>query len=111
MEIKSIASNIRDLDSAGRTVTGYFAAYGNRDSDGDVIQKGAFAKTITERGPTGLDQIKNLLDHDILKSVGKVTVLKEDDFGLYYESKIGRHALGQDYLMMCEDGLISNHSI
>jgi uncharacterized protein len=37
--------------------------------------------------------------------------LYEDDFGLKYVSKAGRHTLGQDWLKMAEDGLISEHSV
>ena len=77
------------------------------DSDGDVIRKGAFTKTINEN----FQRVRHLLDHDSTKSVGKILSLKEDSKGLYYESKAGRHTLGRDFLLMVEDGLISEHSI
>ncbi len=40
-----------------------------------------------------------------------IQVLKEDEYGLYYESKVGKHNLGQDYIKMIESGLIAEHSI
>lgn len=104
---KNIAQTIKDVDVKQGIVTGYFSKFGNIDSDGDIIQKGAYTKTISE----SFTRIKHLLDHDRTKVVGVLQVLKEDDFGLYYESKAGRHTLGIDFLLMAEDGIISEHSV
>ncbi len=104
---KNIAQTIKDVDVKQGIVTGYFSKFGNIDSDGDIIQKGAYTKTISE----SFQRIKHLLDHDRTKAVGVIQVLKEDDFGLYYESKAGRHTLGQDFILMAEDGIISEHSV
>ena len=93
-------------------VTGYFASFGNKDSDGDIIVKGAFAKTIGDNGPQSQrPRIKHLLNHDVTKPVGKLVVLQEDAKGLYYESEIGSHSLGKDFIKMVESGLITEHSI
>jgi HK97 family phage prohead protease len=91
-------------------VSGYFAMFGNKDLDGDVIEKGAFTKTIMERGPQGKKLIKYLLDHDSQKSVALITNLEEDMKGLRYEAKIGTHSLGVDFMKMVESGLINQHS-
>ena len=56
-------------------VEGYFALFNNKDLDGDIIERGAFAKTLAERGPTGKQLIKYLLDHDTKKVVAKITEL------------------------------------
>ncbi len=92
-------------------VTGYLSAFGNIDSDGDMIMQGAFLKTISEWGPGGRKRIKHFLDHDSTKSVGVFTVLKEDEYGLYYESKAGDWTNGVDFLKMVEAGAITEHSI
>ncbi|GAB3550203.1 HK97 family phage prohead protease [Spirosoma fluminis] len=103
---------IKDADPKKGIVTGYFSAFGNKDSDGDIIRQGAFAKTIAESGPTSAQpRIKHLLDHRSNQSIGRLLVLKEDSKGLYYESQIGTHALGVDFLKMAESGLITEHSI
>jgi HK97 family phage prohead protease len=108
----SLPIALKDVDTKQGIVTGYFAAFDIVDSDGDSIRKGAFAKSIAERGPGTLGfNIKHLLDHNTTKAVGTLQLLKEDNHGLYYESKAGRHSLGRDFLMMCEDGLITEHSI
>lgn len=103
---------IKDADPKKGVVTGYLSGFGNKDSDGDIIVKGAFAKTIAENGPASLQpRIKHLLDHRTNQSLGKFLSLVEHDRGLYYESQIGTHALGVDFLKMAESGLISEHSI
>lgn len=107
---KDLGQGFKDVDNKKRIVTGYFAAFDIKDSDGDVIQKGAFSKTIQERGPEGADRIKYLQDHDRFKSVGTLKVLKEDSYGLYYEGQVGRHTAGEDFLKMVEDGIIREHS-
>ncbi|GAB4001538.1 hypothetical protein GCM10028807_57930 [Spirosoma daeguense] len=103
---------IKDADPKKGIVTGYFACFGNKDSDGDIIRSGAFAKTISENGPNSTrPRIKHLLDHRTNQSIGKLLELKEDTKGLYYESQIGTHGLGVDFLKMAESGLITEHSI
>ena len=112
MEFKSLTDNFgRDVDMTGRKIVGYFSNFDSKDSDGDIIRKGAYAKTIAERGPNGTAQIRHLLDHDRLKAVGKITLLEEDDYGLKFESTIGRHQQGEDYLLMNIDGIIDCHSV
>lgn len=110
MLYKGIDLQFKDIDSNKGIVTGYFAAFNSVDSDGDVIEKGSFQKTITERGPEGKQLIKWLLDHDKYKALGKIDILKEDNYGLYYEGKVGRHTLGKDFMYMVEDGIINQHS-
>ncbi len=104
---KNLQQGISDVDVKKGIVTGYFSSFDNMDSDGDVIRKGAFSKTINEN----FARVRHLLDHDATKAVGKIQLLQEDAKGLYYESKAGRHTLGRDFLLMVEDGLITEHSI
>lgn len=104
--------SIKDIDGKKGIVTGYFSAFGNVDSDGDVIRRGAFSKTIKEMGPGSTrPRIKHLLNHDTRSPLGVLQELKEDTKGLYYESQIGRHSLGEDFIKMVESGLITEHSI
>ena len=89
----------------GRTFTGYGAVFGNLDSYGDVIEKGAFKKTIREAKRTG-NWPAMLMQHggwamsaDDLTPVGIYTELDEDDNGLLVTGVIadtqrGNEALG-----------------
>lgn len=108
----SLSANITDADSKKGIVTGYFSKFNNVDGDGDIIKKGSFAKTIKEQGPnSGQPRIKHLLNHDPSQPLGKLISLKEDADGLSYESQIGTHTLGLDFIKMVESGLITEHSI
>ena len=54
-----------------RKVSGYLASLGNKDSDGDVIVKGAFSKSLNERGvsSTTARKIAFLYQHDMTKPI------------------------------------------
>jgi uncharacterized protein len=108
---KSFDLQVKDVDSKSGIVTGYFSAFGMVDSDGDIIMPGAFKRSIQDWGPEGKGRIKHLLNHNPSQPLGKPLVVKEDVYGLYYESKIGSHQLGKDFIKMVESGLISEHSI
>ena len=110
MILKGLNQGFADSDMKQGIVSGYFAMFGNKDLDGDVIEQGAFSKTVMERGPQGKQLIKYLLDHDKNKVVAKLTNLYEDEKGLRYEAKIGSHAAGQDFQKMIESELINQHS-
>lgn len=105
-------ASVKDVDGKKGIVTGYFSHFNNVDSDGDIIRPGAFTKTIRENGPASSQpRIKHLMNHNPSQPLGKLTDLKEDATGLYYESQIGTHTLGTDFIKMVESNLISEHSI
>jgi hypothetical protein len=107
-----IPASFKDADLKTGIVTGYFSAFGNVDSDGDIVMPGAFAKTIIDRGPDSKQpRIKHLLNHRPEQPLGKIMVLKEDATGLYYESKVGNHTAGKEFIKMVESDLITEHSI
>jgi HK97 family phage prohead protease len=103
--------DIKDVDAKQGIVTGYFSAFGNVDSDGDIMMPGAFKRSIQDWGPEAKGRVKHLMNHDPSKPLGKIMELKEDGYGLYYRSKIGSHKLGQDFIKMVESDLIKEHSI
>lgn len=110
MNIKGIDLGFSDSDTKKGIISGYFAVFNNKDLDGDIIERGAFSKTINERGVQGKNLIKYLLDHDKTKVVAKITELYEDEKGLRYTAKIGTHTAGQDFQKMIESELINQHS-
>lgn len=108
----TLSANISDVSPKQGIVTGYFSRFNNVDSDGDIIMPKAFTKTIKENGPNSSNpRIKHLLNHNPSEPLGKILSLKEDSVGLTYESQIGTHSLGQDFIKMVESGLITEHSI
>jgi HK97 family phage prohead protease len=108
---KSFDLEVKDVDTKNGEVIGYFSAFGNVDSDGDIMMPGAFKRSIQDWGPEGKNRIKHLMNHDPSQPLGKILELKEDDYGLYYRSKVGSHQLGKDFVKMVESGLITEHSI
>lgn len=59
--------------------SGYASTFGNVDLGGDVIERGAFTKTLSQRLPKLLNQ------HNMQEPLGSFTAVKEDDRGLYVE--------------------------
>lgn len=98
-------------DIAGRTVTVYASAFGNKDSDGDIVMPGAFAKTLRENGPDSpKPRIKHLWQHSSWELIGKPTAMVEDAKGLLATSVIANTARGNDALALYELNLLE-HSI
>jgi len=112
ISFKNYDATIKDLDVATGIVTGYFSQFNSIDLDGDVIMPGAFTKTIAERGPdSSKPEIAYLWQHDTTKPLGKLLVLREDNFGLYFEAKMSDTTWGEDALKLYRDGVITQHSI
>lgn len=111
-EIKS-GFEIKDMDSNRREVAVYLAKFGNVDSDNDVIQKGAFKKSIQERGPESSSnrKIAFLRHHDWEKQIGVFSKLQEDDNGLYAVGRLGTSTMGEDAWRDYQDGIIKEHSV
>lgn len=108
---KTLELEVKDVDRKEGIVSGYFAAFGMKDSDGDIIHPGAFARSISDWGPEAKGRIKHLMNHNPSHPLGKILELKEDSYGLFYRSKIGTHSLGMDFIRMVESDLIKEHSI
>lgn len=109
---KDFSGGFEDVDLKKGVVVGYLADFNSKDSDRDIIRKGSFLKSIQERGPkSARPRIKHLMNHNIDWPVGRFDVLEEDTKGLRYESFAGRHTNGRDFLLMVEDGIITEHSI
>lgn len=107
------ALEIKDLDSENRKVVVYLAKFGNIDSDNDMFVKGAFSKSLQERGPesTSNRKIAFLRHHNWEMPIGKFLELKEDENGLYAVGQLGRSTIGEDAFKDYEDGIIREHSI
>lgn len=111
-EIKS-GYEIKDMDNSRREVAVYLAKFGNVDSDNDVIQKGAFKKSIQERGPetSSNRKIAFLRHHDWEKQIGVFSKLQEDDNGLFAVGRLGTSTMGEDAWRDYQDGIIKEHSV
>jgi hypothetical protein len=79
----------------------------------DVIRRGAFAKSLQERGAnsSGNRKIAHLRNHDWEHQIGKFLEMEEDEFGLRFVAQLGRSTKGQDALLDYQDGILREHSI
>lgn len=73
------------MDDEKHVIRVKFASFGNKDSAGDILVKGCFAKSIKERGPQSDTnrKIAFLWQHDIYDPIGKVLEIEELDDGAY----------------------------
>jgi len=103
MQYKTIKA--ADVSVSERIIMGHAASFGNVDKVQDTIKAGAFKKTLRERGKV----IKTFYNH--ARPIGKPVVIREDDKGLYTESKISPTPLGDEVLALVADGVITDMSI
>lgn len=108
---------IRDSDPNGRTIHGTAVPFGAptriwdwEDGEYDeIFVKGAFAKTIGERG----DKVKLLSQHDRNSQLplGRATSLVEESGGLAAEFYVSKTERGDEVLELVRDGALDSFSI
>ncbi len=102
-------------DATGEKIpTGFLSAFGNKDSHKDVIHKGAYSKSLRERGPKSDThrKIAFLAHHNMETPIGQFTKLEELETGLYYEGKFDPIPYVKDTIMpQLESGTLNQHSI
>lgn len=86
-------------DSEGPGFSGYASHFGSVDSYVSVVKRGAFKKTLNERG----DRIPLLFNHDSNAVIGRFTELKEDAIGLRFNARVSETSLGTDVLRLLRD--------
>lgn len=101
---------VQDVDVNGNKLVGYFGVFGNEDRGGDITEKGAFTKSINERGPGGTNDIKFLYQHDKKSPLGIPDELYEDDYGLKHVTPVVDTTLGKDVLKLAEKGVLDSFS-
>ncbi len=107
--VKSVPATYQvkaDEDSGGWIVEGYASVFGNVDSYGDIVYKGAFSKSIKERMPNR--KVRFFYDH--AQPLGVPLELSEDGKGLKVRARISKTALGHDVKTLVEDGAIGDFS-
>lgn len=112
-DVKNVADSVKDVDSASRRVKVVISRMGNLDHDNDIIELGAFDKTIKERGPKGSNMIWHLTDHyaSLKNAVGKFSELYTEGNDLIGVTYIPSTTWGNDVLELYKSGTINQHSI
>ena len=96
-----------DADDKSGIVKGYGSVFGNVDSDGDIITKGAYTKTIKENG----ERVRYLYQHNMDWPLGKMLNLYEDEKGLVFEAEIPQTRLGKDVMQLIKAGVVTENSV
>ena len=101
-------------DAIGEDVDGrvyieaYAAVFGNVDSYSDVIERGAFRKSITGENAS---RIRLCYQHDMSDVRGKITDIYEDEYGLRIKAVLSRTQAGKDLAIQLIDGELNELSI
>ena len=107
-EYKSISFELESADEKTGEFSGYASVFGNVDDGGDIVEKGAFTRTIAE----DFARIKILSQHDQCElPIGKPLELREDDNGLYIRGKRNKKKKGRDIQTLLRDGVLNELSI
>lgn len=125
MERKSFPFELEEkgLDPEARTFKGYAAVTGILDDGGDIIDRGAFKKTLQEGG----HRVKIFYIHDFSEPIGKPKELAEvprgrlpkamqekwpeATGGLFVHAYISETTRGNDALTLMKDGVLDELSI
>lgn len=106
MEIKSFPAEFKvDVDEG--VFEGYASVFGNVDSWGDIVERGAFKKTLQENA----HRVKVLWQHDWFTPIGKPLHMEEDAKGLFTRTKVAPTQQGKDALVLLREGVINELSI
>ena len=103
------------VDSDRKIIEVKFASFGNIDSDGDMLLRGCFAKSIQERGPHSQTnrKIAFVWQHDIKEPIGKILELEEREDGAYAQVQLSDFdsvPLAKRAFSQMQDGTINQFS-
>lgn len=112
---RAFATNL-ELRSDGRTIVGVAVPFASpteiHDAYGaymEVMVRGAFTRTIAERGP---ERVKFLANHDARSfPIGKTISLKETAAGLIAEFRVAQTPRGDEALQLVREGALDGLSI
>lgn len=76
---------MKEVDDKTGEFEGYASVFGIRDQGYDIMEHGAFANTIAQRGPAG---VKMLWHHDPRDIRGEWLEMREDTRGLYVRGRL-----------------------
>ena len=113
MSRKTFALNIKSIEdqNGDRTFTGYGSTFGNVDRVGDIVEPGAFTKSLEEHKTNGTTP-SLLLHHDLTRPIGVWKMIQEDAHGLALEGKLtaGVRDADEAYALL-KDGALHSMSI
>ena len=108
LETKRVALPVENIDRDG-TFSGYASLFGKVDLGKDRVQRGAFARSLKERGVSG---IRMLFQHDPAEPIGIWETIREDERGLFVKGRIvDQSSRGREVLELMRAGAVDGLSI
>lgn len=110
MKTKEFKLSVKDLKDNG-TFTGYGSVFGNVDSYGEAVMKGAFEKSLKKHEVENLP-IVMLWQHDRTNPIGIWKNVHEDEYGLCGEGEINLDTQqGREAYSLMKQGALNGLSI
>lgn len=104
---RKYATTLATVDADGR-FCGYASLFGRVDLSGDLVEAGAFARSVEARGATGVGMY---LEHDPAAVIGRWLVIEEDRRGLWVEGRLGGSAAAAEAARLMRAGRLDGLSI
>lgn len=89
------------------TVEGYASKFGNIDQVGDVVEKGAFTKSIQQ----GAQRVRFLWQHNKQEPIGIIQEIREDEHGLFIKAQFANTQRAQETRELMKMGALDSFSI
>jgi len=106
-EHKTLRFKTEEYDEEQGIFKGRAAVFGNIDSGDDIIEPGAFTKTLKDWSRVKLLALHN----DQWLPIGRPVELREEKKDLYIEGKISDTSMGKDVKILIRDGVLNELSI
>ena len=108
MEHKNLNFEIKAHEDG--SFVGYGSTFGNVDLVGDIVQKGAFVKSLAKKGAAG---VKMFLQHNSNDIIGKFTEIFENEKGLVVKGQffLGNIQKADETHFLMKEGEITQFSI
>lgn len=104
-ELKAYSS---DEENKGE-FTGYASVFGNVDLGGDIVERGAFQKSLRRKG---YRKVKMLYQHDTKQPIGVFDMIKEDENGLFVKGRLAMQTQkGREVYELMKMGAIDGLSV
>ncbi|HEY0147551.1 MAG TPA: HK97 family phage prohead protease [Allosphingosinicella sp.] len=81
---------------------GYAAVFGHADRGGDVVQAGAFARSLKR----GAGSVPLLWQHDAARPIGRIEYLREDKRGLRVIAQLSDGKAGREAAALLKEGAV-----
>lgn len=106
MQYKSFPLELKKEPDEDGTIEGYASVFEVVDNGMDVVQRGAFAKSLGSR------IVKMLWQHDMAKPIGVWDEIREDERGLYVKGRILKDVQqGREAMALYKAGAMDSVSI